>query len=355
MELERLEVAGTPAEMGRAQGEQLRERVQAFVAMRFESVRGYFADRGRPTIDGLLRAGAASAGITERWDPVGYAEHLGIAEGAAIDPLELFTATNMTDMRDVVLLDAPVPGEEGCTSALVPGTHTVNGHPLAGQNWDLNPPDVEYIVAIHRRPEDGPRTWSVTCSGCLSLVGINEHGLSVGTTNIKCRGSEPGVPYLPILHRMLRETGVPGASAVVEGAPRAGAHTYWIADAEQQLEWEASPIALVLRETTEGPVARTNHCLGAPHVARQGEPTSDSSRTRLARMNGLLEAGDLDVQRLQAAFADRSDGVWSINRYEEDAQGTATNAVFVAAPVARKAWACRGPGDRGTWVELTFD
>ncbi len=355
MELERIEVAGTPAQMGQAQGEALRDRVRAFVAMRFEAVGRYFVDRGRPTVEGLLEVGGHSMEIAERWDPQGHAEHLGIAHGAGVDPVELYTATNMTDMRDAVLLDAPVPEEEGCTSVLVPGTHTTNGHPLAGQTWDLNPPDVEYIVAIHRRPVDGPRTWSVTCTGCLSLIGINEHGLSVGTTNIKCHGSRPGVGYLGVLHRALQARDVGAASAVVDSAPRAGAHTYWLADAETQLEWEASPDICVLRETTRGPLARTNHCIAPPLVARQGEPTSDSSRARLERIGATLGEGGLDVAGLRAAFADRSDGVLSVNRYPEDAQGTATNAVFIAAPAVRKAWACRGPGDRGAWIELAFE
>lgn len=355
MELPRIEVAGTATQMGHSTGEQLRDRIHAFVEMRFEAVRDYFLDRGRPTIHGLLEVGAKSAIIAERWDPDGYAEHLAIAEAAAVDPVELYTATNMTDMRDAVLLDAPAPEFEGCTSVLVPGTHTTNGHPLAGQNWDLNPPDVEYIVAVHRRPKFGPRTWSVTCTGCLSLIGINEHGLALGTTNIKCRGSVPGAGYLTILHRALRERSVDGASAVIDSAPRAGAHTYWLADPDQQVEWEASPIALVRRDAAAGPVARTNHCLAPPHVARQGEVATESSLARLARMNLLLSGGGLDVAGLRAAFADRSGGVLSINRYPEDGQGTATNAVFVAAPAVRKAWACRGPGDRGTWTELSFD
>ncbi len=353
--MERFEVAGTPREMGLSTGEQLHDRIRAFVEMRFDAVRGYFSERGRPTIDGLLDVGAHSAEIARRWDPTGYSEHLGIAEAAGIDPIELYTATNMTDMRDAVLLDAPVPEFEGCTSALVPGSHTTNGHPLAGQNWDLNPPDVEYVVAIHRRPAEGPQTWSVTCTGCLSLIGINEHGLSLGTTNIKCHGSRPGVGYLSILHRALREPDVAGASAVVDSAPRAGAHTYWLADPDTQTEWEASPDALVARETVKGPVVRTNHCIAPHHVARQGEAPTDSSRARFARMNLLLSGGGLDVSGLRAAFADRNDGVLSINRYAEDEQGTATNAVFVAAPAVRKAWACRGPGDRGTWIELSFD
>src|SRR5690606_11141422 len=133
------------------------------------------------------------------WDPKGFEELAGIAEGANLEAPLLYTITNMTDMRDAVLLSAK-EGEpfdkasvEGCTSVLVPRTHTRSGLPLVGQTWDLNPPDVEFVVAIHRKPSDGPETFSVTCVGCHSLMGMNEHGLAVGTTNIKTFGSHEGV------------------------------------------------------------------------------------------------------------------------------------------------------------------
>ena len=57
---------------------------------------------------------------------------------------------------------------------------------------------------------------------------------------------------------------------------------------------------------------------------------------------------------VQALFSDRSDGINSINRYAEDLQATATNAVFIAVPARREAHACRGPADRGEWARLSF-
>ena len=58
---------------------------------------------------------------------------------------------------------------------------------------------------------------------------------------------------------------------------------------------------------------------------------------------------------IEALFADRSDGVDSINRYTEDAQGTTTNACFIARPSTREIRACRGPADRGEWQTLAFE
>jgi len=360
MQLETIEVSGGPRALGEAVGEAFRDRIQRFVEMRFEAVDGYCQDRGRAGADGLLEIGRASAEIFEAWDPDGYAEHRGIAAGAGVEPLRLYTASNMTDVRDALLLgEASGPplkkrGDEGCSSLMVPASHTVEGRALVGQTWDLNPPDVDYVVAIHRRPAEGPRTWSITCTGCLSLMGINEEGLALGTTNIKTYGSRPGVGYLDLLHRMIRAGSVDEASAILTQAPLAGAHTYWLSDPSVQVEWEASPNGSFSRRVEEEPLQRTNHCLTSQHISIRGEEATPSSRARFSRIGSLLAAGGIDVARLQEVFSDRSDGADSINRYAEDGQGTATNAVFIADAVERRAWACRGPADRGEWIDLGF-
>ena len=359
--LETLEVGGSFAELGRGQGEALREPIGRFVEMRFKAMQGYFAERGRPDDwKKVAESGRSSRAIYERWHPEGHAEMAGIAEGAGIDIDRLFTATNMTDMRDTILLSAASGApltkvvDEGCSSLLVPASKSKDGIALAGQTWDLNPPDIEYVVAIHRKPSEGPQTWAVTCTGCLTLMGINEHGLSVGTTNIKTYGSKPGVGYLSILHRAVQSRDAAEAMLVVEQAPHAGAHTYWLADADQQVEYEASPSGQFLRRADEAPIYRTNHCISEKHVGIQGEVVGESSLARFARLGELL-AEPVDATSLRAIFADRSQGLNSINRYSEDDTGTATNAVFIAEPARQRAFACRGPADRGEWIELGFD
>lgn len=359
--LETLVVQGSPGDLGRGQGEAFRERIQRFVEMRFEAMKGYFADRGRPTEwTQVIDAGRAGLGIYETWDKDGHDELKGIAEGSGIDFDRLFTATNMTDFRDAVLLKEPAGeplqklNDEGCSSVLVPTSASSVGYAIAGQTWDLNPPDIEYVVAIRRKPNEGPETWSVTCAGCLTLMGINEYGLAVGTTNIKTYGSRPGVGYLSILHRAVRAMDVSEARELVRKAPHSGAHTYWLADESQQIEYEASPNGQFLRTTEDGPIFRTNHCITPEHVAVQGEVVGESSTARFARLGEILSE-PANAASLRTLFSDRSDGVRSINRYEEDGMGTATNAVFIAEPAKRRASACRGPADRGEWIDLTFD
>ncbi len=358
------DVHGSPRELGHAYGTALRDVIARFVPMRFAAVAQYTADAGTGDLEGLLAVGRESYPIFREFDAAGFEEHEATARAAGVDPVELFTAGNMTDMRDAVILagagptrsvGGPSADAEGCSSALIPSSATIARRQLAGQTWDLNPEDLDYVVGVRRRPTGGPSSWAVTVAGCPTLVGMNEHGLTVGTTNIKTWGSKPGVGYLNVLHKMLRCTNVAEAMAVVTSAPRSGAHTFWAADGSRAVELETSPDRVVAREASAGAVIRTNHCLAAGIVESEWQAPTASSVQRLTRLTGLLSGTDQSVSTLRAAFSDRSDGTNSVNRYPEDGQGTATNAVVIAEPDARLFHCCRGPADRGEWVTLRFD
>jgi hypothetical protein len=52
---------------------------------------------------------------------------------------------------------------EGCTAVLVPKAASAGGELLAAQTWDLNPTDIDYVVAVRpaarpagRRPGASP-------------------------------------------------------------------------------------------------------------------------------------------------------------------------------------------------------
>jgi isopenicillin-N N-acyltransferase-like protein len=352
--LPQIECRGTPRELGRGQGEAERQRIEAFVDQRLSAFSAYAAERGRPgLVEQFLAAGQRCLEIQARWDAAGFEEISGIAEAAGVEPHVLYAVTNMTDVRDVVLLPAP-SADEGCTAVLVPGRLTSSGSPLVGQTWDLNPTDLDFVIAVHRRPHEGPETWAITCVGSLSLTGMNAEGVAVGTTNIKTRRSRPGVGDTGILHRALASSSLAEAREVVSHAPRAAAHTYWVASAEGATEFEADPERVVRRELEGEPLVRTNHCLSDDFRAHEGEAPLASSTKRLSRAGELGRVPGQDYASLRALFADRSDGVDSINRYAEDEQGTTTNACLVASPSERRLWACRGPADRGEWVELRF-
>jgi isopenicillin-N N-acyltransferase-like protein len=347
-----IEVSGTPRAMGRAHGETVRDLVRGFMADRVRAGSVFVRQRRR---DGdFLATAAACLDLLRTWDPAGWDEHHGVAEGAGVDAVELYAACNLTDIRDAACFRplAASAESEGCTTALVPAARSATGAPLAAQTWDLNPPDLAFVIAVRRRPLDGPATVSVTCAGCPNLMGLNAHGLAFGTTNLKVHGVRPGIPYLSILHRLSRCADRAEAAGVLAATPRAAAHSYWLADPAGIEDWECTADAAVPRGGT-APLCRTNHCLEAAHAAREDEPPTASSAARLAHARAALAAPRLGVADLRALFADRSHGVDSINRYVEDGTGTSTNACLIAEPRERRIHACRGPADRGAWVTLS--
>ncbi|MEL6827133.1 MAG: C45 family peptidase [Pseudomonadota bacterium] len=357
MQLPQFTVSGSRVQMGQQYGRFCADMIHAFATDRVSAVEVYLSEAGHRGTEKLFAAGAECLEQVRSFDPEGHAEHLAIAEGAQIDPVRLFTTANMTDVRDIIVLpgDPPVTEDEGCTSALVPASHSSNGHSLQGQTWDLNGPDVKHVIALHQIPDEGPEVWTVTCAGCQTLMGMNEHGVTVGTTNLKTTGARVGIPYLSVLHKALRQKTRAEASAVAQTAPVAGSHSYWIGDAAGAVEWERAPDSAFLRSTDDGPFARTNHCLFDANIAIE-DALSETTHSRLTRMQSLLDQStDHSLDSLKQAFSSRADGRLSINRFAEDESGATTNAVVAFNPAELEFLACRGPATEGVWVQLAFE
>jgi isopenicillin-N N-acyltransferase like protein len=356
-DLEQLTLRGSYRDIGLQYGYHFKAKIQKFVEMRLAAAEEYFKEWNRGSIDELLSIGASCWLAAQNFDPAGYEEQQGIADAIGISADRLYATCNMTDIRDVVLLPNPpvCADQEGCTSILVPPHYSQLNGGIYGQTWDLNPPDIEYIVALHRLPEQGLETWSITCTGCLTLVGMNEKGIAVGTTNLKTWHSQVGVGYLSVLHKAVSQSTLDQANDVLQNASVAGAHSYWLASKDGGIEWERSPRFAFKRDTQDGAITRSNHCLFEPHQKSEGVLPNESSLSRFARATTLLESKDQSIDSMKVIFSNREDGVNSINRYPEDEQGTTTNAVVLVDPANLEFHACRGSADRGTWYTFTFD
>ncbi|MCA9718870.1 MAG: hypothetical protein KC468_29645, partial [Myxococcales bacterium] len=189
--------------------------------------------------------------------------------------------------------------------------------------------------------------------GCLSLIGLNEAGIAVGTTNLKTLDARPGVPYLSLIHRALACRRYEDAVASICAAPRAGAHFYYVACRDERacvIECSATQAARV--ELERGARGQTNHCRIPANVAAQASAPSSSSRARLARIEALLAGarGRLDLAAAKGFLADRANGEDAILR--EDYDDTSTNGAVVMVPGRGELWACGGSPETGAWVEL---
>ncbi len=351
LQLAMIKVDGSAHRMGEAIGASLTTEIASMIDRRWTAASSYCELRGRGSIQEMISAGRACLDLLRDWDPAGWDEHVATAAAASVDAAELYAAANYSDMRDLVCL---APGEEGCTSLAIPPQASQDGAVLVGQTWDLHPLDVDSVVAVHRIPDIGPETWSVTIAGAPTLIGMNVHGVWTGTTNIKVQGGRPGIGYMSLLHRAIRCGDREEAASVIQHAPRCAAHTYLLADAGGAIELECTASTTRRRDVVEKPIVRTNHCFDAGHISQESELPTSSSVARFERASDLTSSGKFSVDAIRQVMSDRTDGVDSICRWEDDGELTATNACVIGVPAIRRLDACRGPADRGEWVTLPF-
>lgn len=345
---------GAPRAIGRAFGESCRREIHELYARRIDNAIAQALRYGGQVVDEarVLTVARRSLDATRGFDARGFDELEGIAEGAAL-PIERVLALNgLTDFRDVLSWPRALD-EGGCTAIVAARDATVRGDVLCGQTWDLATDNLPHTIGVHRVPDDGPETWCLTTDGCLSLIGMNSEGVAVGTTNIRTTDARPGVNYLSILHRALGERDANGAAAVIAGAQRAGGHFYYVADRSgRAVTIECSARAAHRDDLASGVAVHANHCLRPENQSLEGSVPTSSSRARQARMGelGAGRLGRLEVEDLQAFFADTEHGADAIAR--DDVDGLNTNGAVVMAPERGLVLVHHGVPTRGAWLDL---
>ncbi|MEQ9495365.1 MAG: C45 family peptidase [Deltaproteobacteria bacterium] len=348
-----LVLEGTPTQIGEAHGEAMREPIRELFAHRMDNAIAQAKSYGGVDIDveGLVAIARGCLPIVQAYAPEGYAELEGIARGADF-PLERVWAMNaLTDLRDVAAFHHPEdpPDAEGCSSFIVSASRTAKGTPYVGQTWDLSTSNLPYVILVRRKPTDAPATRTLTTVGCLSLIGMNDEGLAIGTTNLRTVDAKPGVGYLDIIHATLRATNLDDAIENIVKAPRAGAHYFYVMDrtgAAAAVECTATD-AVVQRIAAS--YVHCNHILCEANAALEAKGTPvASTHHRQRRMEALLDRDDLTEALLFEFLADHDGRPDSICRH--DFNGITSNAGVVLSPTEGAFWAVHGPACEGTWA-----
>jgi isopenicillin-N N-acyltransferase-like protein len=350
-----LSFAGSWSRMGEAFGESCRAEIAELYAARLRNATTQAMQYGGRVADEATLLAVARACIepTAAYHPDGFAELQGIARGADM-PLEKVLAMNgLTDLRDVLAWGGELETFGGCSAFVVTRDWTRDRKLLCGQTWDLATDNMPYVLGVHRRPEQGPATWTLTTVGCLSLIGLNEAGIAVGTTNIRTTDARPGVTYLSLIHKALSTTTIDDAAAAIQSAARAGAHFYYVADAHgRALALECTPDHVDVTEIEVGAYVHTNHCLCPEHVAIEGDTPSASSHARQHRLERLIagDCGSADLDAAKRWLADREGGVNAISRTDFD--GISSNGAVVMQPETGSIQVAHGPPHLAQWVDL---
>ena len=357
--MELLAFSGSPYAMGLAFGSRCRDEIQKLYRARLHNaVLEAEVYGGRTVTEAeLLKVARRSLSLAESYHPDGCRELEGIARGSELSLPQIWAMNALTDLRDFAAF-APelrmgsdrAPDGEGCSSIVVSSSHSKSARTLLGQTWDLRTDNMPFVRMLRRRPEKGPETLVITTVGCLSLIGLNDEGLTLGTTNLRTIDTRVGVGYLDVIHRALASTSFEAARAAIVEAPRMGGHYYYLADRSGRIStFECSAERVFEVEVSTGFRVQCNHAT-APEIRALEPPGTPlmSTHHRQRRLTELAEGcGRLAVEDLQSFFADTKGGELAINR--KDYGGISSNASVVIEPATRRLWAVHGPADQGTW------
>jgi len=361
LELPTHELHGSPRQMGEQFGEATRDQIRELFDLRLAAAIDFAGKNSRNQFQlaEVLRIVRQCLPITQKYDLLGYEEFLGIAHAAALTPEQLFITQGLTDLRDVLSHHRPDaaetfdPASEGCTSFIATRERTADAHLLLGQTWDLNADNLPYVCLVHRRPTDGsPHSWSLTLTGCLTLIGLNSAGIAVGNTNLRTTDSRPGLQYLSVLHRAIRSTTFHEAVAAIGDAPRSAAHYFYVADAHNHaVGLECSATQCVPLSPQDDLLVHCNHAFTPAISALQDPIATQSTFCRQPRMTHLLTSAPnlLTTVAIQSFFADHDGAENAICRHDSAPLHVATNACVILSPETRQLHACRGQSHVGTW------
>ncbi|MBM84127.1 MAG: hypothetical protein CMJ78_26535 [Planctomycetaceae bacterium] len=347
-----IELQGTPYEMGCQHGELLAGEIRELADIRLTLAREFAEDHGVSlSVESCLDAARQFLPFHEQYSAEVMAEWQGIADGASLPVEEVFFANALTDFQDT-LWQAQQVEVHGCTSFAISSEATVDGSTYIGQTWDMHASAEPFIRVFRRRPAQGPSSLTMTTSGCLTLVGVNEAGIAIGNNNLRPTDARPGVVYLAMMHRALKQTDWRTAVNSITGAYRASGHNYVMAhESGARSNIETTATRYFEDQISTPKYVHSNHYLD-DGLRELEDPTIDRGSTehRLARLRqALAENSDpLTPEGLRPLLSDHDGGEpLGICRHGTG-HGARSCAFVVAEPADRSLWVSIGPPCEGT-------
>ena len=298
-------VSGTHREVGRGVGAATAPAVRAAVAAIEADLP---AGRSR---DEQLALAALYRDATSAATPWLVEEIDGAAEGAGVDPLDLFAGS----VEEIWTVRPSQPGPEptlGRCSDLVAGPPlTADGHLCVAHTNDLSPRSEPEIVAVEWRVPGEPAVLSVGIGPWIS-VGWNAAGLSLTGNELSPNDERIGVPRLLMVREQLTATSLETAISMALRPDRASSYNTvlaWPDGRVANIEGSATA-AEVTGPDDRGCLAHTNHYVCASMLGYEGDPAyALASAVRYERARELLgdaAAGAVDRAWLRAALADHA-------------------------------------------------
>jgi isopenicillin-N N-acyltransferase like protein len=304
------------------------------------------------------------------YSPELMSELAGISDATGVSLPELLIANGFTDFVDAVYnVDdylMPMAVEEKqlvhvgheCTSFMVGNRRTQTGQAMIGQTWDMHATATPYVMLLRGKPKNAPRFLTFTLTGCLGMIGMNEHGISVGINNLMATTGQPGVTWTFVLRKILMQNNLDDALECITSARLAGAHNYLLMDAKGRgYNVEAMPNSIHVTPLEADPIAHANRCVHEDTRMEERPLTEDwieDSDARRERALKLLNRKGITPETLMALTRNRDDGSYSICSVSEAPYYSETCGAAIMRPATGEFWGVWGLPNQNRYERFTL-
>jgi isopenicillin-N N-acyltransferase like protein len=249
------------------------------------------------------------------------------AEGAGVDPLELFACS-----IEEIWYEPRPPRTVGRCSDLVAGpSATADGHLLVGHTNDLRQGSRDRIVAIEKRVTGDPVVLQLGGVPVLS-VGFNSAGLALTGNELSPNDEQLGISRDLQVLEMIRARSLQEMTAMALRPDRASSYNNVLTSAEggvANVEGSATD-AEVTGLDDQGHLVHTNHYVCDRMLPFEGDPDyAERSQTRYDRAREMLAdhgPRTITMDDLRTMLADHEGAPDSICRHP--AEGSTTETAF---------------------------
>ncbi len=357
-----LTVGGSPYEIGYTHGKRYAREIGELTEERLRLSGDPFWIGGQhATRSEVLSIGNACLRHHEEFAPELMEEMRGMADATGIGVNELVIMNGFTDFIDVVASPAVLgahrmtPGDPmnggGCSAFLVDPSASADGNGFVGQTWDMHATATPYVILLDIRPDDGPAVLTFTMTGCVGMIGMNEHGVSVGINNILGGDGRAGVHWVYVVRKMLAQSTVDDALVVLQEAHLSGAHNYLVMGPDAGGMLRGYNVERMATRTHVTPVpsvfAHTNHCL-VPAMGEVERPRTTFSQAstlaRHAQTDAYLRGreGQITVETLMELTRHHENDGPSICAHVRPDYHLESSGACIMAPRIGKLWALWG-------------
>jgi isopenicillin-N N-acyltransferase-like protein len=342
-----IEIKGSPYERGRQQGEGARSQILRALTI----YREILPQEMKMSWKDGIRESRKFLPYSEEAIPHFVEELRGIAAGANVSFEDVWTLNcyeGLAYSRQDVW---------GCTSVVVRGDHTANGHVLLAHNEDWNSADRDNVYLVLAKPDDGPDFIGMTYGPLLINIGMNAEGIGIAIDSVYPTDVRVGAPRVLCSRAVLTAHTINEAIRACVPKLRAGGYNYLLADPNGELysiETSATTHDILYGEA--GWLVHTNHYLSPMLQAIEELGTYAGSHVRFNRARRILQEqmGEVTVESLQELLRDHVGWPDSVCTHEDPAdppyERGQTLVSLVMDLTERTMWAAPGPPCEGEYV-----